>query len=198
MGLTEETTLSREALLEALLFASPQPVTLKALSETLVLSLDETEAALQELELRLSGGGLRLQRNRGRVQIVSAPEAAPWVERLLGLEVNLRFTQAAMETLAIVAYAQPVTRPQIEAIRGVNSDSTLRTLLAAGLVEEVGRAESVGRPILYGTTFEFLQQFGLQRPEDLPPLESPEAKSIAAADPGATHAEAPAASDDSH
>jgi len=113
---------------------------------------------------------LRLQRSRDRLQLVSAPAAAPYVEALLGLEVTIRLTQAAMETLAIVANAQPVTRPQVESIRGVSSDSTLRTLLSAGLIEETGRAESLGRPILYGTTFEFLQQFGLERPEDLPPL----------------------------
>ena len=76
-----------------------------------------------------------------------------------------------METLSIIAYAQPVTRPQIEAIRGVNSDSTLRTLLSGGLIEDAGRAETLGRPILYRTTFEFLQQFGLQKANDLPPLE---------------------------
>ena len=103
--------------------------------------------------------------------MVSAPDAGPYVETLLGLEVNLRLSQAAMETLSIIAYAQPVTRPQIEAIRGVNSDSTLRTLLSGGLIEDAGRAETLGRPILYRTTFEFLQQFGLQKANDLPPLE---------------------------
>jgi len=99
------------------------------------------------------------------------------VEHLLNLEVNLRLSQASLEALSIVAYAQPVTRPQIEAIRGVNSDSVLRTLMSAGLIEEVGRAESVGRPILYGTTFEFLQQFGLKEVDDLPPLALPDEKS---------------------
>ena len=79
-----------------------------------------------------------------------------------------------METLAIVAYAQPITRPQIESIRGVNSDSVLRTLLSAGLIEDVGRADSIGRPILYSTTFEFLQQFGLKSPKELPPVEVPD------------------------
>lgn len=168
------TTLSPDALIEALLFAAPQPVHPDDLARATALSSEETEAALATLETRLAASGLRIQRSKQRLQLVSAPEAAPYVEKLLGLEVNLRLSQAALETLAIVAYAQPVTRPQIEAIRGVSSDSVLRTLLSAGLVEELGRAESVGRPILYGTTFEFLQQFGLEKPEDLPPLEKPD------------------------
>jgi segregation and condensation protein B len=126
------------------------------------------------LEARLAEGGLRLQRLGKRLQLVSAPAAAPQIERFLGLETELRLSQAALEALSIVAYAQPVTRPQVEAIRGVGSDSVLRTLLSAGLIEDVGRAETVGRPILYATTFEFLQQFGLESVEDLPPLEREE------------------------
>ena len=113
-----------------------------------------------------------MQRLGRRLQLVTVPQAAPQVEHFLGLEVNLRLSQAALETLAIVAYAQPVTRPQVEAIRGVNSDSVLRTLLAAGLIEEAGRADTVGRPILYQTTFEFLQQFGLSSLQALPALEA--------------------------
>ena len=157
-------------MLEALIFASPQPVAPQALADVVDLSLEEVEAAIKELSAHLADRGLRLQRHRGRLQIVSAPEAAPYIEDLLGLDVNLSLSQAALETLAIISYAQPVTRPQIESIRGVNSDSVIRTLLLAGLVEKQGRADSLGRPILYGTTFEFLQQFGLNSPDDLPPL----------------------------
>ena len=156
-----------------MLFTSPQPVTLAAMASAADLSETEAQTALDTLQERLRDRGLRLQKHKGVYQMVSAPEAALCVETLLGLEVNLRLSQAALETLSIVAYAQPVTRPQIEAIRGVNSDSVLRTLLAAGLIEDVGRADSVGRPILYGTTLTFLQQFGLEKPEDLPPLEKP-------------------------
>ena len=177
--MSEAATLTPEALLEALIFAAPQPVSVKDLAAAAGMPMDTAEAALENLEHRLSQGGLRLQRSRDRLQLVSAPEAAPAVEALLGLDVTVRLTQASMETLAIVAYAQPVTRPQVESIRGVSSDSTLRTLLTAGLIEETGRAESLGRPIIYATTFEFLQQFGLERPDDLPPLkpgENPEAK----------------------
>lgn len=172
--MSETTSLTPDALLEALLFVAPQPLALETLAEAAGLSLEEAETALATLEARLATGGLRVQHSKKRMQIVSASEAAPHIEKLLGLEVHLHLSQAALETLAIVGYAQPITRPQIEAIRGVGSDSVLRTLLNAGLIEEVGRAETVGRPILYGTTFEFLQQFGLQKPDDLPPLEQPE------------------------
>ena len=175
--MSETPTLTPDALLEALLFVAPQPLPLEMLAEAADLSLEAAEAALATLEARLATAGLRVQHNKKRLQIVSAPEAASHIEKLLGLEVRLHLSQAALETLAIVGYAQPITRPQIEAIRGVSSDSVLRTLLNAGLIEEIGRAETVGRPILYGTTFEFLQQFGLQKPEDLPPLEQPEKQS---------------------
>jgi len=171
---SEAIPLTPDARLEALLFVAPQPLPLETLAEAADLSLEEAETALATLEARLATTGLRIQHNKKRLQLVSVPEAAPHVEKLLGLEVRLHLSQAALETLAIVGYAQPITRPQIEAIRGVGSDSVLRTLLNAGLIEEVGRAETVGRPILYGTTFEFLQQFGLQKPEDLPPLEQPQ------------------------
>jgi len=103
--------------------------------------------------------------------LVSAPEAAPYVERFLGLSLSGKLSAAALETLAIIAYKQPITRPQIEAIRGVNSDGALRTLMSKGLIEEVGRLDSVGHPILFGTTFEFLQYFGLSSLSELPPLE---------------------------
>ena len=107
-----------------------------------------------------------------RVQMVTAPEAATYVENLMGLGGQRRLFPAALEALAIIVYRQPVSRPAIDSIRGVNSDSVLRTLLSAGLIEEVGRAQTVGRPILYGTTFDFLQHFGLRQLGDLPPLET--------------------------
>ncbi|MDF1514783.1 MAG: SMC-Scp complex subunit ScpB [Anaerolineae bacterium] len=171
MGVNENLSLEPEALIEALIFAAERPISVTQLAEVTGLTSREVEELIANLETRMSSSGLRIQHNRGRLQMVSAPEAGPYVETMLGLEVNLRFSQAAMETLAIIAYAQPVTRPQIDAIRGVNSDSTLRTLLSAGLIEDAGRAETLGRPILYRTTFEFLQQFGLKSAEDLPPLE---------------------------
>lgn len=169
--MSETPALRPAALLEALLFVAQGAVKEEALYAAAGLTVEEGREALRSLEAHLAEGGLRLQRLGQRLQLVSAPEAAAYVEQFLGLEVNLRLSQAALETLAIIAYAQPITRPQIEAIRGVNSDSVLRTLLTAGLVEEAGRADTVGRPILYQTTFEFLQQFGLTSLEALPPLE---------------------------
>ncbi len=167
-----EVGLPPDALLEALLFVSQGAVAAEQLFAATGLTAEEGEAALQRLQERLAAGGLRLQRHGDRLQLTTAVEAAPYVEKFLGLEVRLRLSQAALEALAIIAYAQPVTRPRIEAIRGVNSDSVIRTLLAAGLIEEAGRAESLGRPILYRTTPAFLQQFGLQSLDELPPLET--------------------------
>ena len=159
------------AQVESLLFVADAPVSVNRLAETLEVAPGQVEQALAELEAAYAGRGLRLQRAGNRVQLVSAPEAASHVERFLGLEARTSLSRPALETLAIIAYRQPITRPQLEAIRGVNSDSVLRTLLSVGLIEEVGRATGVGRPILYGPTFEFLQHFGLQSLDQLPPLE---------------------------
>jgi segregation and condensation protein B len=123
---------------------------------------------LQALREEYRGRGIRIQQKGDRLQLVSAPEAGPHIERFLGIEISGRLSTASLEALSIVAYQQPVTRAQVEAIRGVHSDSVLRTLVRRGLIEEVGREESVGRPILYGTTFEFLQQFGLGSLQELP------------------------------
>jgi segregation and condensation protein B len=162
------------AQVESLLFVADAPVSVGRLAEALEVTPGQVERALADLEAAYTRRGLRLQRAGSRVQLVTAPEAAPSVERFLGLEARTRLSQAALETLAIIAYRQPITRPEIEIIRGVNSDSVLRTLLRLGLIEDVGRAPTVGRPILYSTTFEFLQHFGLQELDDLPSLdESP-------------------------
>jgi segregation and condensation protein B len=155
---------------ESLLFVASEPVTLQQLASVLGTSLDQIEDALKILSYEYSGRGIRLQRKGQRVQLVTAPESAEQVRRFLGLELSGKLSPAALETLAIVAYRQPVTRAEIESIRGVNSDSVLRTLLNRGLVEEQGRLEQVGRPFLYGTTFDFLQQFGLSGLDQLPPL----------------------------
>ena len=134
----------------------------------------EVEEALEQLKEEFQNRGLRLQRHGKKVQLVSAPELTDYIERLLGLSISGRLSTAALETLAIVAYRQPITRPDIEAIRGVNSDGVLRTLLSKGLVEEVGRLDTVGHPMLFGTTFEFLRFFGLEELKDLPELKLPE------------------------
>ncbi|MCR4408254.1 MAG: SMC-Scp complex subunit ScpB [Anaerolineae bacterium] len=159
------------SLIESLLFVADAPVTPAQLAAALDVEPKAVETALDQLAVDYQRRGLRLQRKGGRVQLVTAPEAAPAVERFLGLELNSKLSPAALETLAIVAYRQPVTRAQVEAIRGVNSDGVLRTLINKGLIEEVGRLEQAGRPIVYGTTFEFLQYFGLQDLRELPPLD---------------------------
>lgn len=166
--------LSLSARLEALLFVAPGAVTPSQLAAALEISTAEVNQGLAELEsLYVAEGprrGLRLQRHFGRVQLTSAAETAPLIERFLGLEASSRLSRAALEALAISAYKQPVTRPQIDAIRGVNSDGVLKSLLSKGLLQEVGRAEAPGRPILYSTTPDFLQYFGLNSLEELPPL----------------------------
>ncbi len=161
------------AKLEALLFSAPGAVTHAHLAAALEVSAKEVDAALEALEASYVTRGLRVQMHRGRVQLTTAPELAPLVENFLGLEATSRLSQAALEALAIVAYQQPVTRPYLDAIRGVNSDSVLKNLLTKGLLQELGRADTPGRPILYGTTPEFLQHFGLNRLEDLPALSLP-------------------------
>jgi segregation and condensation protein B len=168
----EDDILDLAARVESLLFVADGPVSIGRLAEALEVTPGQVERGLADLEAIYVGRGLRLQRAGGLVQLITAPEAAPCVERFLGLEARTRLSRAALETLAIIAYRQPITRPEIEAVRGVSSDSVLRTLLSVGLVEEVGRAPTVGRPILYGTTFEFLQHFGLSSLDELPSLDS--------------------------
>jgi segregation and condensation protein B len=165
-----EITLDLCAQIEALLFVAPGAVTTSQLATTLGKTNQAIEDSLDELESQTLARGIRLQRHRGRVQLVSAPEIAPLVEHFLGLEATARMSQAALETLSIIAYQQPVTRPQVDAIRGVNSDGVMKTLLSKGVIQEMGRATSPGRPILYSTTPEFLGYFGLTSIEELPPL----------------------------
>jgi segregation and condensation protein B len=169
--------LSIAALVEALLFVAPSATLPAQLAAALDIPTPEIERALDELEaeyeLQRQNRGIRLQRHRGRVQLVSAAESAGYIERFLGLEASSRLSRAALEALAIISYQQPVTRPQVDAIRGVSSDGVLKSLLSKGLITEAGRSEGVGRPILYQTTPEFLQYFGLNSLQQLPPLDSP-------------------------
>jgi len=162
------------ARIEALLFVAAGGVLLSQLAAALDLPVREVEKHVDVLESRLASDniphGLRLQRHHGRVQLTTSPETATDVERFLGLEASSKLSRAALETLAIIAYQQPVTRPEIDAIRGVSSDGVLKSLLSKGLVQEIGRADRPGRPIIYTTTSDFLQYFGLNSLEELPPL----------------------------
>ncbi len=159
------------ALVEALLFVSDGPVAPGALARTLDVTPRRIELTLDALEGALEGHGMQLQRGPEGVQLVTAPEAAELVEQFLGLESARRLSTAALETLAVIAYRQPVTRAAIEAIRGTSSDHVLATLRARGLIERVGRAAGPGRPSLYGTTQRFLEHFGLLRASELPGLD---------------------------
>lgn len=164
--------LSLAAQLEALLYAAGEPATLAALATALDATPSEVEAALEELTSLYAVRGIRVQRNGNRVQLVTAPEIAERVQKFLGLEEINRLSSAAMETLAIIAYNQPVTKPQLEMIRGVNCDGVIQTLSTRNLIQELGRADTVGHPMRYGVSFDFLQYFGLRGVHDLPPVEN--------------------------
>jgi segregation and condensation protein B len=161
------------AYLEALLFIAERPLSRREIATLAGVDRATVDALLGDLEVTLRDRGLRLVAAGDEVQLVTAPEAGSLIARYTGVE-GTKLSPAALETLAIVAYRQPVTRGMIERIRGVDSDYVLRTLLHRRLVIEQGRADSPGRPILYGTGFDFLERFGLTSLDDLPALE-PEA-----------------------
>jgi segregation and condensation protein B len=171
--MTPETN-NLEKIIEGLLFVASEPVTVNHLASAIDCTPGQVEAALQSWQENSANRGMQLQRFGNKVQLVSAPELTEIVERFLGLTATAKLSTPALETLAIVAYRQPITRPQIEAIRGVNSDGVLRTLVSKGLVEEVGRLDSVGQPVLFGTTFEFLRYFGIANLDALPELDLPQ------------------------
>jgi segregation and condensation protein B len=175
-------------IVESLLFSAQRPLSVKELRDVLVgaateehadetakpfkkIKEDEVAAALEELarEHAAAARSYRLVCVAGAWQFVTQPEFSPWLKTLLGVKNRPpRLSQAALETLAIIAYRQPVTRAEVEQVRGVNVDGTMQTLLERALVEQSGRAEVVGRPALYSTTPLFLEYFGLRSLEDLP------------------------------
>jgi segregation and condensation protein B len=167
--------------LEALLFVAERPLTRREITQLAGVDAETVDARLGDLEVQLRERGIRLMAVGERVQIATAPEAGALIGRYVGAE-GLKLTNAALETLAIVAYRQPVTRGVIERIRGVDSDYVLRSLLHRRLVAEQGRADTPGRPILYGTGFEFLERFGLTSLDDLPPLDAEIAARLTAED----------------
>lgn len=161
------------AQLEALLFVAERPLGRREIASLAGVDRAAVDGLLGDLEVALRGRGLRLIAAGDAIQLVTAPEAGGLIARYVGAD-GQKLSPAALETLAIVAYRQPVTRASIERIRGVDSDYVLRTLLHRRLVVEQGRADAPGRPILYGTGFDFLERFGLTSLDELPPLE-PEA-----------------------
>lgn len=165
---------SLTALIEALLFVSSTPISIGQLSSALNESQAAIKSALDELEKHYKeNSGLRLQRKGSKVQITTAPELSILIEEFLGIETTTSLSRASLETLAIIAFRQPITRPMIEEVRGVNSDGVVRNLLSKGLIEEMGRSDGLGRAILYGTSSDFLSHFGLNSLEDLPALDLP-------------------------
>lgn len=157
-------------LLEALLFVAWEPLSTKRLAEAAGLEPKLVQELLAELQQTYAGSGFQLAEIAGGWQFLTRPEFAPYIEKLYKPRAQ-QLSKAALETLAIVAYRQPVTRLDIDNIRQVKSDAVLTKLLEKSLIKEVGRLEAPGRPILYGTTREFLAAFGLTSLQELPPLD---------------------------
>jgi segregation and condensation protein B len=158
--------------LEAILFVADEPITASVLAQAVEVGRRDVERLLGEMagEYEARGSGLLLQQVAGGWRLVTHPSAAPFVEQFIVSSRHARLTKASLETLAIVAYKQPVTRHQVSSIRGADSDGVLRALGERGLIQEVGRDEGPGRAILYGTTAEFLERLGLASLANLPPL----------------------------
>ncbi|HEY2916390.1 MAG TPA: SMC-Scp complex subunit ScpB [Candidatus Limnocylindrales bacterium] len=167
-----------EAMLEALLFVAERPLSRREIASLAGVERALVDERLGDLEVSLRGRGLRLLATGDRIELASAPEAGPLIARYLGVDA-VRLSPATLETLAIVAYRQPVTKAAVERIRGVDSDYTIRSLLHRRLVVELGRADAPGRPILYGTGFDFLERFAMTSLEDLPPLDADVAARLA-------------------
>ncbi|MFN8520900.1 MAG: SMC-Scp complex subunit ScpB [Chloroflexota bacterium] len=165
--------------LEALLFVAERPLSRREIGTLCGIDADRVDQLLGDLEVALRDRGIRLAVLGDEVRLVTAPETGLLIGRYTGAG-ETRVSPAAMEALAIVAYRQPVTRGVIERIRGVDSDYVIRSLIARRLVVEQGRADSPGRPILYGTSFEFLERFGLASLDELPPLDAEVATRLAA------------------
>jgi segregation and condensation protein B len=167
-----------EAMLEALLFVAERPLTRREIAALAGVDRDLVDAGLGDLEVSLRARGLRLLATGDKVELATAPDAGALIARYLGVDA-VRLSPAALETLAIVAYRQPVTKAAVERIRGVDSDYSIRGLVHRRLVVELGRADTPGRPILYGTGFDFLERFGLVSLEELPPLDPDVAARVA-------------------
>lgn len=157
------------ALIEAVLLVSPEPPTIEEIAAGTDLDVGDIEAGLTWLEEQNERGWV-VQRHGRRLSLASHPRFATQIRMFLGLDREAKLSSASMETLALIAYQQPITRSEIERIRGVDSSGVLATLHARGLIEPVARLATVGNPIQYGTTAEFLSHFGLQSVDDLPPI----------------------------
>ena len=161
--------------IEALLFIATGLTSITQLAETLYVKTSEIEYGLKQLQSCYEQDrGLRLIWHSGKVELTTKPEMSEIIEKFLGLDTTSKLSRAGLETLTIIAYRQPITRPTIDSIRGVNSDGVIKSLLSKGLITEFERANTPGRPILFGTTEDFLLHFGLHSIEELPPFISDE------------------------
>jgi len=163
-------TKEKKSLLEALLFVSGEPVTLAVLKNITEVPEVELRQALDELirEYKDKDSGLLIMEIANGYQMVTNPAYAPWIKKFKSTSVSNKLSMPALETLAIIAYNQPIIKAELEQIRGVNSDGVVKTLLDRRLIKIMGRKEVPGKPLLYGTTREFLQYFGLKDLTDLP------------------------------
>jgi len=168
---TQQDQRTKLCALEAVLFMAAEPLPMVDLAEILEITPEAAEVLVRQLESEYAARGIHVQRVAGGLQVGTRPEYGHYIAKLLKPE-RFRLSRAALETLAIVAYKQPVTRPEVDAIRGVNSDSPLDTLLQYELVCEAGRKDAPGRPLLYRTTDSFLGKFGLNSIADLPGLDT--------------------------
>ena len=166
------------AIIEAILFVSGDPVRVDALAHAMNLTVSELDEALNELQdhLALENRGIQLNKSGETVFLSICPRYAPQVETFLQPLQKQPLSQAVLETLSIIAYRQPVTKGDIEAVRGVKCDYSVQSLLNKGFIEECGRRETLGRPILYRTTDAFLQHFGMESLADLPNVDLAEAE----------------------
>lgn len=165
-----------QAAIEAILFASGEPVPVDRLVEALEIDRQTVRKLISKLEDRINGGqgGLCLIRTEDAYQLTTRAEYAPLIRRALDIRRNTPLSQASMEVLAVIAYNQPVTRAYVEEVRGVDCSGIFASLTAKSLIEERGRLDVPGKPILYGTTQDFLRCFGLSSIEDLPPVQEEE------------------------
>ncbi|HVR76351.1 MAG TPA: SMC-Scp complex subunit ScpB [Planctomycetota bacterium] len=156
--------------LEAVLFSVSEPITIRALSDLFSASVHEVREAVEELRIEYidSGRAFRIEDIAGGIQVLTLPRYDPWIRCLRQKEGEGRLSPAALESLAVIAYKQPINKADLEAIRGVGCGPTLKTLLDRGLVQIVGRGEGLGKPLLYGTTRRFLESFGIASVRDLP------------------------------
>jgi segregation and condensation protein B len=165
-------TQQQKAILEALLFVAGEPVTVNAIMKTLEMQEPEIKKIMNELisDYKERNSGILITEIADGYQMVTDPDVGIWVKRFKNIHVSNKLSQPALETLAIVAYKQPITKLEIDQLRSVNSDGAIKSLLEKRLIKIIGKKETPGRPFLYGTTREFLQYFGLKNLTDLPPI----------------------------